>query len=282
MCKGFIRLPRRLFETRWWNTKRVYTEPDAILDIYQSANARDRTEPDGTRILRNQFATSQRTLGERWIWPPMKVNRFLKRLEEEGWLTVTTCKARTIITILDFGIDTMQSDTPSDTPSDTQGDTPTDTPKPLYTKGLRGVGDTPSDTHTGTQGDTQVIHIYNNKEYKEENIESVSPTMPDLFPDGVDDPYSFDKFWNLYDKKVGRNKSLGLYLPLSQSDRRAIFEYLPHYKKAQPDKQYRKNPETFLRNRSWEDELVADCPVRRGTASAIAQIDNSPNKKWSL
>ena len=35
-----------------------------------------------------------------------------------------------------------------------------------------------------------------------------------------------------------------------------MFEYIPKYKQAQPDKQYRKNPETFLRNRSWEDELI--------------------------
>ncbi len=32
--------------------------------------------------------------------------------------------------------------------------------------------------------------------------------------------------------------------------------YIPKYKAAQPNKQYRKNPETFLNNKSWNDELI--------------------------
>ena len=174
MCKGFIRLPRRIFETRWWtDTYKTFTEPEALIDLYKQANARDRTEPDGTKILRNQFATSNRTLADKWHWPPMKVNRFLKRLEEDNWITVTSCKARTIITIIDFGADT--SDTPTDTLSDTPSDTPTDTPKCPVQRGFRGVGDTHSDTLSDTQGDTPSDTYNKNIRNKEYNISPLTP-----------------------------------------------------------------------------------------------------------
>lgn len=170
MCKGFIRLPRRLFETGWWNKKRAFSEPDAILDIYQSANARDRTEPDGTKVLRNQFITSNRTLADRWYWPPMKVNRFLKRLEDDGWIKVEPRKTKTFITIVDFGTE-VQSDTLSDTLSDTQYGTQSDTPEPLYIKGFQEVSDTPSGTPSGTQGCTH-NDTYNNNIKRKEKKES--------------------------------------------------------------------------------------------------------------
>jgi len=66
---------------------------------------------------------------------------------------------------------------------------------------------------------------------------------------------AFDRFWDLYDKKVGRVKCKKLFNNLSENDWNKIFETLPTYIQATPDKQYRKNPETYLRNRAWEDEL---------------------------
>ena len=67
---------------------------------------------------------------------------------------------------------------------------------------------------------------------------------------------TFDDFWNLYDKKVGRPKCEKLWEKLSKSEREECMSYIPAYKQAQPDKQYRKNPETFLRNKSWHDEII--------------------------
>ena len=32
--------------------------------------------------------------------------------------------------------------------------------------------------------------------------------------------------------------------------------YIELYKQSQPDKQFRKNPETFLNNKSWNDEII--------------------------
>lgn len=66
----------------------------------------------------------------------------------------------------------------------------------------------------------------------------------------------FEDFWNLYDKKVGRPKCEKLWEKLNNAERAACIAYIPLYKQAQPEKQYRKNPETFLRNKSWNDELI--------------------------
>lgn len=71
--------------------------------------------------------------------------------------------------------------------------------------------------------------------------------------------YSFDEFWELYDKKVGKKDSLiKKWLKLSDQERELAMSYIPQYKQCQPDKKYRKNPETFLNQKSWNDELIFD------------------------
>ena len=67
----------------------------------------------------------------------------------------------------------------------------------------------------------------------------------------------FNKFWDLYNKKVGdKEKLIKKFSKLSQQDINAIMIYIPKYKQATPDKKFRKNPETFLNNRSWNDEII--------------------------
>ena len=67
---------------------------------------------------------------------------------------------------------------------------------------------------------------------------------------------SFDRFWNLYDKKIDRKKCQSKFRKLKQKDISKIFETLPKYIKSTPDKQFRKNPSTYLNNESWNDELT--------------------------
>lgn len=83
--------------------------------------------------------------------------------------------------------------------------------------------------------------------------------------------YSFDAFWDAYEKKVGRPKCEKLWDKLSNQDKIDCMAYIPRYKQAQPDKQYRKNPETFLRNKSWNDELI----YRNGNSNN----NNDPREK---
>lgn len=69
----------------------------------------------------------------------------------------------------------------------------------------------------------------------------------------------FEKFWNEYDKKVGEKEKLRKkWDALPAADKLAIFEFIPKYKQAEPFKKFRKNPETFLNNRSWLDEIITN------------------------
>ncbi len=67
----------------------------------------------------------------------------------------------------------------------------------------------------------------------------------------------FEFFWNDYDKKVGDKEKLKRkWEELTEYERESVMVYIPEYKKAQPDKSFRKNPETFLNNKSWNDEII--------------------------
>lgn len=76
-------------------------------------------------------------------------------------------------------------------------------------------------------------------------------------PKEVKDEYTFERAWNLYDKKVGCKAKLEKkWNSMRQKDRKAAIEYIPLYVIATEDKKYRKNFQTFLNQRGWEDELI--------------------------
>lgn len=69
----------------------------------------------------------------------------------------------------------------------------------------------------------------------------------------------FSEFWELYDKKRGDKEKIEIkWISLNDSERENIINYIPRYKVSQPDKKYRKDPSTFLNNKSWNDELIND------------------------
>lgn len=66
---------------------------------------------------------------------------------------------------------------------------------------------------------------------------------------------SFEKFWNLYDKKTDKSRAVKAWNRLSQKDRDECMAKVADYVKATPDPQYRKNPTTYLNGKNWNDEL---------------------------
>lgn len=77
----------------------------------------------------------------------------------------------------------------------------------------------------------------------------------------------FDRFWVLYDKKIGRDKCERLWARLKKEDKEKIFETLPLYIQSTPDKQFRKNPTTYLNpsEKHWLDEIIQQTPQQRVT-----------------
>ena len=69
---------------------------------------------------------------------------------------------------------------------------------------------------------------------------------------------TFEKFWEIYDKKVDREKSLSKWTKLKNLDREKILKVLQKYIQANPERKFRKNPLTFLNGKCWNDEIVTE------------------------
>ena len=67
---------------------------------------------------------------------------------------------------------------------------------------------------------------------------------------------SFEIFWGVYDKKVGKEPSKRLWVRLRGSDKEEIMKHLDKYVQSTPEKQFRKDPANYLKDRVWEDEVI--------------------------
>lgn len=105
--------------------------------------------------------------------------------------------------------------------------------------------DKSSTKQTLSHGNATAMPLENENE--NENVDEI---IVEIYP-------AFSDFWNLYDKKVGsRDRIEKKWNSLSQKTKEQIIDYLPGYLEATPEKTYRKNPQTFLNNESWEDEII--------------------------
>lgn len=73
--------------------------------------------------------------------------------------------------------------------------------------------------------------------------------------DIIETCFSFDDFWNLYNKKVDTKKCREKYNKLSEHDRSKIKVTLTIYLSSVKDKQFLKNPLTYLNGQCWNDNL---------------------------
>jgi uncharacterized protein YdaU (DUF1376 family) len=84
--------------------------------------------------------------------------------------------------------------------------------------------------------------------------------MEDVNEDVIEDKninIDFEWFWNEYDKKIGEKQKLKKkWIKLTDEERQNAMNYIDLYKQSVPDKQFRKNPETFINNKSWNDEII--------------------------
>jgi hypothetical protein len=78
---------------------------------------------------------------------------------------------------------------------------------------------------------------------------------------------TFDDFWNLYANKKDKEACVPRWNKLTQKEKEAIMEYLPAYIQSTPNKEFRKNPKTFLHNKSWNNEITTN----KSTADRISE-----------
>ncbi len=275
--KGFIKLPRNIIDESHYYSE-PFTRTHAWIDLLLLANYQDTTAlVRGVKIVvkRGQVCRSITELAKRWKWSRNRVMRFTEGLVDAERVHVQKSPIVNVYTIRDYEEYQGNGAANEATNRSTSGTIDGATRNPLSTKDMDAItdpGGAVQRTNIRTGNRTPDGARLKNKRKKEEknNI----PPNP-LFEGRTDydktdnsdkgqqelqtldeDNSSFDRFWNLYDKKVGRAKCEKLFHNLSGNDRNKIFENLPAYIQATPDKQFRKNPETYLRNSSWEDELI--------------------------
>ena len=113
----------------------------------------------------------------------------------------------------------------------------------------------------------------NSNELLQKKSEKGLPAVP------VKDPLEteFDEFWALYDKKTSRAICLKKWRKLSKADRAAVFRTVRDYVASTPDKQFRKNPETYLNQRGWEMEIIPRTDTTQQNNLTSHEPDRQPN-----
>jgi len=81
----------------------------------------------------------------------------------------------------------------------------------------------------------------------------------------------FAEFWDLYGKKTDSSKCKAKFSKLTKADIELLFDQLPLYIKSTPDKQYRKNPITWLNGKCWNDEIIQPNNQAKSTHSFAEQ-----------
>lgn len=80
-------------------------------------------------------------------------------------------------------------------------------------------------------------------------------SRPDIVQKRDNTP-SFKDWWDLYDKKRGRKKAEAKWERLKDSDKRACYEATPAYVASVENKQFQKDPLTYLNGECWNDEII--------------------------
>lgn len=82
--------------------------------------------------------------------------------------------------------------------------------------------------------------------------------------------FLFSVFWDKYKKKVDREKCLKKWMKLNQKEIEQIFNHVEFYVKSTPDKQYRKNPLTYLNSKSYQNEIITAPTIANNQAKGVS------------
>jgi hypothetical protein len=89
----------------------------------------------------------------------------------------------------------------------------------------------------------------NAKERKEKEIK-VKESKVNIIDD------SFEEWWFSYDKKTGKEKAFNKWKILLPQEKDLALSVVHKYVQSTPDKQWRKDPTTYLNNKSFNDEII--------------------------
>jgi hypothetical protein len=68
--------------------------------------------------------------------------------------------------------------------------------------------------------------------------------------------WQFEQWWNDYDKKVSKDKAIAKWNILTSDEKQLALKIVQEYVNSTPDKTFRKDPTTYLNNKSFNDEII--------------------------
>lgn len=74
---------------------------------------------------------------------------------------------------------------------------------------------------------------------------------------------AFDEWWDKYDKKINKDKAISKWNILTNEEKQLALKIVESYVDSTPDKTFRKDPTTYLNNKSFNDEII----IRSATTS---------------
>ena len=94
------------------------------------------------------------------------------------------------------------------------------------------------------------------------------------------DGYTSDflDFWELYNKSRNKPGTYKKWQKLSDLDKKEIMLTLPAYIESTPDKKYRKDPQTYINQKSWKDEIIKTDQTTNKKGATPEQILRSIEK----
>jgi uncharacterized protein YdaU (DUF1376 family) len=90
--------------------------------------------------------------------------------------------------------------------------------------------------------------------------------------------YPFETFWKIYDKKIGLAVCTKKWNSLPEETRALIIAHVPKYVSATPDIKYRKQPATYLNQKTWLDEHLPSHESKKPDPFAVFS-DKKPIQK---
>ena len=226
MSEGYVKFHRQFY------TGPISRKPPHFREVFiwLIVNANHKPGRSSGRIIqRGQLVRSYKDISDALCWyvgarkeryKSSQIEIAMKWLRKEGMIETTKTTRGLVITVCEYDL--------------YQGE--------IFSKA-------PAKAGTKAPGNRQEGPTINkNERIKEKDIPIIESNSEKI---------SFAEFWAAYDIKVGlKSKITGKWDKLSDRDQQQIMDFIPKYKEARPDKQFRKSPEAFLNNRTWEDELI--------------------------
>ena len=251
MEDSFIKLYRGLLKWEWYQDSQMV---HLFIHLLLNANFAD-GRFKGTPVLRGQLITGRKRLSVDTGITEMSIRTCLTKLKSTNEITTKVTNEYTLITIVKYeeyqcydkkSTNKSTSKLSNDYPTTNQRLTTIEEEKER--KEEKEQYKSHSDfTILPNNKKTASTDIINADTQQKENIE-FAQILP--WP-------TFDDFWNLYDKKVGdKSKLIKKFNAIPQSEKEAIMNHVPVYVLSTPDKKYRKDPQTYINNKSWNNEII--------------------------